>query len=117
MKTLISIVSSLIGINDNNNNIDPNDYEGNENTLRNLVEINTDDIIDYSIKRILPIAVFLVFKILGFIGWFICCISCCCNCFCCCCFKKKLQNALFYFHLYFLCLSHHIIYLWIIPNK
>lgn len=47
----------------------------------------TDSAIDYGM-RFVPLAIFLAFGLLGFIGWFVCCISACCNCCCCCCCKK-----------------------------
>ena len=90
MKALISVVRSLSGDDDedsknvNGQNNDP--WNGGD--VRNLEDLNTDDLLDYSLDRILPMAVFLVFGILGYIGWVVCCFCCCCNCCCCCCCKK-----------------------------
>ena len=83
MKALISIVRAVSG----DDKEDSNDVDGDR--LRNLEDLNTDDVLDYSLDRILPMAVFLAFGILGFIGWIVCCFCCCCNCCCCCCCKKK----------------------------
>ena len=87
MKTLISIVRALASDDDKDSD---NDGNGSHiDPLRNLEDLNTDDLLDYSLGRILPMAVFLVFGLLGFIGWIVCCFCCCCNCCCCCCCKKK----------------------------
>ena len=91
MKALISIVRSVSDNDEDSNNVDDDTHSNGPNgyTLRNLDELNTDDILDYAMDRILPMSVFLTFGILGFIGWIVCCFCCCCNCCCCCCCKKK----------------------------
>ena len=87
MKALISIVRAVSGDDkEDSNDVDDTGYR---DRLRNLEDLNTDDLLDYSLDRILPMAVFLVFGILGFIGWIVCCFCCCFNCCCCCCCKKK----------------------------
>ena len=91
MKALISIVRSVSDNDEDSNNVDDDTHPNGPNgyTLRNLDELNTDDILDYAMDRILPMSVFLTFGILGFIGWIVCCFCCCFNCCCCCCCKKK----------------------------
>lgn len=71
MQNLIALTRNII-----------NDDDGNENSGS-----VSDAAMDYGM-RFLPMATFLVFGGLSFIGWFVCCISACCNCCCCCCCKK-----------------------------
>jgi hypothetical protein len=61
---------------------------GDDGTLRNLKEIDKDNLIEY-LMRVLPFIIFLAFGILAIIGWIVCCICCCCDCCCCCCCKKE----------------------------
>ena len=88
MKTLISIMRSII---DDKEDDDHNDVsnEG-DDRLRNLGvdSIPQDDLISYGM-RLLAMIVFLAFGLLSFIGWIVCCFCCCCDCCCCCCCKKK----------------------------
>ena len=96
MKSLISIVRSATGDgdeeeNEGHSNLQDNyQYNGSgETTSEDSDEgINTDDIIDYAIGRLLAMVVFIFFGIFGIIGWIVCCACCCCNCCCCCCCKK-----------------------------
>ena len=86
MKALIEVVRSLIDGDDNSNDDDNGD--GDDGTLRNLKEIDKDNLIEY-LMRVLPFIIFLAFGILAIIGWVVCCICCCCDCCCCCCCKKE----------------------------
>ena len=86
MKALIEVVRSLIDGDDNSNDDDNGD--GDDGTLRNLKEIDKDNLIEY-LMRVLPFIIFLAFGILAIIGWIVCCICCCCDCCCCCCCKKE----------------------------
>ena len=72
---------------DDNSNDDDNG-DGDDGTLRNLKEIDKDNLIEY-LMRVLPFIIFLAFGILAIIGWIVCCICCCCDCCCCCCCKKE----------------------------
>ena len=85
-KALIEVVRSLIDGDDNSNDDDNGD--GDDGTLRNLKEIDKDNLIEY-LMRVLPFIIFLAFGILAIIGWIVCCICCCCDCCCCCCCKKE----------------------------
>ena len=85
-KALIEVVRSLIDGDDNSNDDDNGD--GDDGTLRNLKEIDKDNLIEY-LMRVLPFIIFLAFGILAIIGWIVCCFCCCCDCCCCCCCKKE----------------------------
>ena len=86
MKALIEVVRSLIDGDDNSNDDDNGD--GDDGTLRNLKEIDKDNLIEY-LMRVLPFIIFLAFGILAIFGWIVCCFCCCCDCCCCCCCKKE----------------------------
>ena len=106
MKALIAFVRSAMG---DGKDDDGGDYNhiGNggpyydDNRLRNLEDdIDTDSLIDYATERLLPMAVFIIIGLLGFIAWPICCFCCCCNCCCCCCLKKSKFKLCFFIFTY-----------------
>ena len=93
MKALIDLFKSLV---------EDDKKEDNDNTLRNLLDDDTEESIKSYGNRILPWLVFLCVSVLSIIGWIVCCFTCCFNCCCCCCCKNNTICKIFWFIFSFL---------------
>ena len=92
MKALIDLFKSLV----------EDDKKEDDNTLRNLLDDDTEESIKSYGNRILPWLVFLCVSVLSIIGWIVCCFACCFNCCCCCCCKNNTICKIFWFIFSFL---------------
>ena len=91
-----------------NNQLSEMDYEDDSEYIQDLLNIidgkgdkSKGDSIKSYIKRLLPMAIFIVFGVVALILWpiCICCLCCCkcCCCFCCCGKVNKLWKTIFFF--------------------
>ena len=91
-----------------NNQLSEMDYEDDSEYIKDLLNIidgkgdkSKGDSIKSYIKRLLPMAIFIVFGVVAIILWpiCICCLCCCkcCCCFCCCGKVNKLWKTIFFF--------------------
>ena len=91
-----------------NNQLSEMDYEDDSEYIQDLLNIidgkgdkSKGDSIKSYIKRLLPMAIFIVFGVVAIILWpiCICCLCCCkcCCCFCCCGKVNKLWKTIFFF--------------------